>query len=111
MRGTCVARGPMHDRGGMCGRGGMHGGSVHGRGWCVAGGGVWQGGLHGRGVCVRGGGMHDRKNGYCSGLYALYWEYILVTTVPVSITVADHMSLKIFFIEIAVLSVLHQTVV
>ena len=40
----------MHDRGGMCGRGGMHVGHV------------WQGGVHGRGawaggVCDRGG-MH-----------------------------------------------------
>ena len=101
MVGVMCGKGGHVWQGGMCGRRGMHGGEtcmvgvyvaggcmggVHGRGcaWqgvcmaggvgtCVAGGPTWQE------VCVAGeGDMHDRKNGYCSGRYASYWNTFLL---------------------------------
>ena len=48
--------GHMWQKGGVCGKGDMHG-----RG----------------GTCVAGGGMHGRRDGHCSGRYASYWNAFL----------------------------------
>ena len=94
--GACVAGG-LHGRGGMHGRGvcmaagamvcmvvecAWHGGAcmaregMHGMGAWVAGGGVHGRGHGWQGACVTVG-VHDRRNGHCSGRYALYWNAFL----------------------------------
>ena len=67
--GACLVKGGMRDEGGMhgkggvCGKGGMRGeGGMHGKGW--------QGDMHG-------GGDACKRDGYCSGRYASYWNAFL----------------------------------
>ena len=51
------------------------GGGMHGGGACVARGHAWQGCVVGE---AWGGVMHGRRDGYCSGLYASYWNAFLL---------------------------------
>ena len=94
--GACMGRLGMHDGGGACIVGVMHGGGVHGRvacvaGRCMAGGHAWQrgdvcgeGGVHDRrcawwwcGACMAGGGIHGRRHSHCSRWYTFYWNAFL----------------------------------
>ena len=59
--------GDMHRNGG----GVYMAGGVHGTG-CT-----WQWVMHGRGACVVEG-MSGRRDGYCSGRYASYWNTFLL---------------------------------
>ena len=81
MAGACVA-------GGMCGRGHVWQGSICARrayvagaggtcmaGTCMVGGHAWQGTRITEGACMAGG----RRDGHCSGRYALYWNAFLFT--------------------------------
>ena len=85
-------------QGGMRGRGACMAAEA-----CVAGGHVWQGAcMVGRGTCMIGGmhgrrrgmhgrkcawqgDMHGRRDGYCSGWYASYWNAFLFVTANVSL--------------------------
>ena len=66
--GACMAKGGVHGKEGCvwqrraCMAGGMHGGGRH----------VRQGGVWHRGI------MRGRRDGYCSGRYASYWNAFLL---------------------------------
>ena len=65
--GACVAEG-MYGKGGMCG----------GEGACVS------EGMHGSGhVWLTGASVHGRRDGYCSGRYAPYWNAFLLLSVSI----------------------------